>query len=125
MYSVEVIGNGRPHIVKEHVFQRNRSVLSAEDPALKLLELRSYVPLAAGQGLLADICIGNEILVEIGDLDKVPVNLVISYPKLRDTGLFFLLRFYLSEDILGVVHVVADEIKLLVVAFLYHSAFSD
>ena len=76
--TVEVQGDLLAHGVEQLVLDRDRAILRAEDPALKLLELRGDVALTVRQRLLTDIGLGDEVLIRIGDLYVVAEYTVVT-----------------------------------------------
>ena len=71
-------------------------ILGGEDGVLHVLELLGDEPLAVHQGLLADIGIGHQVVIGLGDLDVIPEHLVVAHLQVLDTGLFPLRLFDLS-----------------------------
>ena len=65
------------HGGEEVVLQRFDPLLCVEDLRLVLFELRRNEAFAVGDRLLADVALGGEVQVRLGDFDEVAEDLVV------------------------------------------------
>ena len=89
--------------VKQAAFQRDKTLVCAKDLAFQLLQLLCDVPLAGGEGLLADIGLRHKVLVGVAHLDEVAEHMVIADLQLWDACLLPQAGFQLCQHALGVV----------------------
>ena len=91
--TVEVQCDLLAHRRKQLIFDGDGALLCAEDTALELFELGGDIALAVCERLLADIMLGHEVFIGIGDFDIVAEHAVVADLQLRDTRLLLLLGF--------------------------------
>ena len=72
--------------------------LGGEDGVLQVLELLGDVPLAVGQGLLADVVRGHLVVEGVADLDVVAEDLVVAHLQAADAGALLLPGLHLGDD---------------------------
>ena len=89
--------------VKQAAFQRDEPLMCAKDLAFQLLQLLCDVPLAGGEGLLADVSLRHKVFVGVAYLNKVAEHMVIAYFQLGDAGLLPQTGFQLCQNALGVI----------------------
>ena len=106
--------HGLPQLGEKLIFERDDAVLGREDGALELLELLGDVALAGGERLLADIGIGDEAQLSLGDFDVIAEHAVVAHAEIPDAGLFLLPRLDLREHALAAGLDGAQLVKLLV-----------
>ena len=89
--------------VKQAALQRDEPLVCAKDLAFQLLQLLRDVPLAGGEGLLADIGLRHKVFVGVAHLDEVAEHMVIADLQLGDACLLPQAGFQLRQHPLGVV----------------------
>ena len=91
-------------------------VFGVEHFALVILQLGRGEALGVGQGLLALVVGGREVLVGAGDFDVVAEDVVEAHLQRCDAGALALARFDLRDVLLAVLAEVAQLVELGVVA---------
>ena len=117
--------HGLPQLGEKLVFERDDAVLGREDGAFELLELLGDVALAGGERLLADIGIGDEAQLPLGDFDVIAEHAVIAHAEIPDAGLFLLPRLDLREHALAAGLDGAQVVKLLVCSVADETALAQ
>ena len=92
---------------------------------LHVLELLGDEPLAVHQGLLADIGVGHQVVIGLGDLDVIPEHLVVAHLQVLDAGLFPLRLFDGGHHGLAVGHDVPEVVHVAIVARFDEAALPD
>ena len=115
----------RPEIVQELELAGGDPLLRAEDDRLPFFECGCDVPLAAGEGLLADVLLGQRRGVGVADLDVVAEDPVESDLQRADAGAPPLCRLETRDPVAGAARCVGDRVEVGVVAGLDHTAFSN
>ena len=90
--------------------------MRAKNFAFQLLQFLRDVPLAGGEGLLADIGLRHKVFVGVTHLDEVAEHMVITDLQLGDAGLLPQAGFQLCQHALGVIADGAQLVHLGMVA---------
>ena len=123
--AADLFGHRLPKGAEELVLQRHDPVLGGEDGVLHVLELLGDEPLAVHQGLLADIGVGHQVVIGLGDLDVIPEHLVVAHLQVLDAGLFPLRLFDGGHHGLAVGHDVPEVVHVAIVARFDEAALPD
>ena len=89
--------------IKQAAFQRDEPLVRAKDLAFQLLQLLRDVPLAGGEGLLADVGLRHKVFVGVAHLDEIAEHMVIADLQLWDAGLLPQTGFQLCQNTLGII----------------------
>ena len=114
--AVELTADLFQQLSKEPVLQCDKALVCAEDLVFQLLQLLRDVALAGGEGLFADVGLGDHLLIGVADLDEVTEDVVVADLQLGDARLLPQARLQLGEDAFGIITDGAQLIHLRVVA---------
>ena len=96
------------------IFQARQPVFGRQDGVFQLLQLFGDVALARGERLLADVAVGHERKLPLGDFDIVAEHAVITHAQVADAGFFLLARFDVQKRLLAAGLDIAQTVDLLV-----------
>ena len=101
--AVQLAANGFQQLTEQPVLQRNQPLVGAQNFTFQFLELLRDVPLAAGEGLFADIRFRHHALIRVAHLNKVAKHMVIADLQLGDAGFLPQAGLQLGQDALGII----------------------
>ena len=123
--AVQLGTNALQQFVKQAAFQRDEPFVRAKNLAFQLLQFLRDVPLAGGEGLLADVGLRHKVFVGVAHLDEVTEHMVIANFQLGDAGLLPQTGFQLRQHALGVIADRAQLVHLGVVALGNNAAILE
>ena len=107
-----VRGGAFADLGEELLFEGEDLVFGVEHFALVVLQLGSGEALGVGQGLLALVVGGGQVLVGSGDFDVVAEDVVEAHLERRDAGALALAGFDLGDVLFAVLAEVAQFVEL-------------
>ena len=123
--AVQLCTDAFQQFVKQAAFQRDEPLVRTKNFAFQLLQLLRDVPLAGGEGLLADIGLRHKVFIGVAHLNKVAEHMVIADFQLWNAGLLPQTGFQLCQNALGVIADGAQLVHLGVVALGNNAAILE